>query len=141
MYLGSKRLEYLANLPSPGCPGRDCEFVAPSNIAKNRFALGGKWRIEEEKAVLVGEQGSIFLRFSASKVNLVAGATGHARAEVYLDGERVDAASGHDVEDGGVTFSTEDLYNLIDLEGKYGEHVLEIRFLDGNVSAFAFTFG
>ena len=39
------------------------------------------------------------------------------------------------------TFGAHDLYNLIDLKGNYGEHILEIRFRTGGVSAFAFTFG
>lgn len=141
MYLGSGRLEYLNNLPSPGCFGRECEFAVPSNIPRNTFSLDGKWHIEKEKSVLVGGQGSIFLTFSANKVNLVAGAPQPVRAEIYLDGKRAGSFSGSDVRNGEVIFGAEDLYNLIDLQGNYGSHMLEIRFLEGDISAFAFTFG
>ena len=46
-----------------------------------------------------------------------------------------------DVVNGTVTFDEEDFYNLIDLNGNYGEHLLEVRILNPGFQGFAFTFG
>lgn len=79
----------------------------------------------------------------ANKVNFVAGTAGEpVVAEIYLDGVLIDAThAGSDVENGKVVFTTHDLYNLVDLKGDHGEHLLVIRFLIPGIQAFAFTFG
>ena len=107
----------------------------------NTYQLDGMWQTGNEQATLKSDAGCSCGGFSASNVNLVAGSDVPVRAEIYLDGKKVGEEGGADVVDGVVIFSTHDLYNLIDLSGNYGEHILEIRFLDAGVSAFAFTFG
>ena len=143
VYFGATRVQYLANLPTSGCKDGVCNFTSSGNLTLNTFELSGTWKINDEDAVLPRRNGSVFLRFSANKANLVAGATGNpVRAEIYLDGKKVtDETAGDAVQEGIVTFGAHDLYNLIDLKGNYGEHILEIRFRTGGVSAFAFTFG
>jgi len=142
-YFGASRLQYLANIPATGCKDGVCNFTASEKPTLNTFELAGSWRIKDEEAVLEGSAGSILLHFSAAKVNLVAGATGEpVSAEIYLDGKKVAPdTAGDAVQDNLVTFGPHDLYNLIDLKGNYGEHIVEIRFLEGGISAFAFTFG
>jgi thiol-disulfide isomerase/thioredoxin len=133
-YLGSSRIEYLVNLPARSCLSGACSYSYSDSdeTPLNRFELSGTWRLDEEYARLEALPGSIRLRFSANKVNLVAGAMEKdVRADIYLDGAKLDT----------LTFSTHDLYTLVDLQGAYGEHVLEIRFLDAGIAAFAFTFG
>lgn len=143
-YLGSSRIEFIGNLPSLDCFGQSCSFFLgqQQDVELNTYQLDGTWQINGEESTLKSDSGSIFIRFSASKVNLVAGSENDVRAEVYLDGDLVstEKAGAHMI-DGVVTFNTHDLYNLIDLRGNYGEHLLEIRFFDSGVSAFAFTFG
>ena len=141
IYLGFLRIEYLRNLPEVGCLSGSCEYEVFSPLELNTYQLDGMWQTGNEQATLKSDAGSIFVGFSASKVNLVAGSDVPVLAEIYLDGKKVGEEGGADVVDGVVIFSTHDLYNLIDLSGNYGEHILEIRFLDGGVSAFAFTFG
>jgi len=142
-YLGSARIQYLANLPAQDCLGRICEFTAPEKVSLNTYVLGGSWEIKEEEATLKSDTGSIIIRFSANKVNFVGGSSGEeTRAEIYLDGKLVEQKNaGEDVREGSVSFGAHQLYNLIDLKGDYGEHTLEIRILKGGVSGFAFTFG
>lgn len=131
-YLGSARLQYITGLPSVDCFGKSCQFDRPEKVPLNSFALDGAWVIEAESAIQKSETGSIALRFSASKVNLVAeGFDGPVTAEIVLDGASL----------GKITIDEADLYNLIDLDGKYGEHLLEVFFSSPGVSAFAFTFG
>lgn len=140
-YLGSWRMQYLAN-PRGNCDNTMCEYEAPESIPNNLFAFDGLWRIEEKESVLDGEDGSLYSNFYANKLNLVAGSDEPVQAEIYLDGARIsDAQAGSDVTNGMVTFHEHTLYNLVDLQGEYGRHTLEIRFLDGEVSVFAFTFG
>ena len=143
IYLGSSRIEYIANLPSTDCFGTECGYEAKSETTLNTYELKGTWIINSEESELVSDKGSIFVRFSSNKVNLVAGVIDSGvRAEVYLDGALIQSKnSGEDVTEGIVTFESHDLYNLIDLRGDYSEHTLEIRFLDPGISAFAFTFG
>lgn len=131
IYFGSSRLQYIANLPSQTCLASSCEYRKPERVALNTFALGGTWRLTDEYAELESGTGSITIRFSASKVNLVAGSNADIPAEIYLDGARI----------GTETFREHDLYNLVDLKGDYGEHALEIRFTKPGLKAFAFTFG
>jgi len=142
MYFGAERIQNIGNLPSGECLGGSCQYTRGSDLLPNTFQLLGTWTIEKDMAVLNSNSGSIFLRFSANKVNIVAGADNEISGMVYLDGEMVTSSnSGADVKNGSVLFSAQDLYNLIDLGGEYGEHVLELR-LDGpGLSAFTFTFG
>jgi thiol-disulfide isomerase/thioredoxin len=141
-YLGASRVQYIANLPSLDCLEGSCEFPKVSDLNLNTYSLFGTWRMQPEEAVLESGNGSIFLKFTGNKVNLVAGSETGVTAEIYLDGERIpESVAGGDVEGGSVLFKENQLYNLVDLRGEYGEHTLEIRFLDAGVSAFAFTFG
>jgi hypothetical protein len=140
-YLGASRVEHLANIPDPTCAGKDCEYESEGKPALNTFELAGIWNIKPEEAVLTSEEGSIFIRFNANKVHLVAQSDEGVSAEIYLDGKKVDEFAGYSVEGGVVVFKDSDLYNLIDLKGNYGEHLLEIRLLEPGVEAFAFTFG
>ena len=141
MYFGSSRIKNLANVPGTECVGSPCVYETDGKVAFNTFELFGTWSIQPEEAKLTSDTGSIFVRFNANKVNLVAQSESGVRAEIYIDGEKVDDVAGYSVEDGVVEFKESDLYNLIDLEGEYGEHLLEIRFLEAGVEAFAFTFG
>ena len=140
-YLGRSRVEFINNLSSVECLAKTCEYYKPEEIPLNTFSLSGMWRFEPEQAILESNTGSIFLRFSASKVHIVA--AGGATAEIYLDGELVNNENaGVDVsDDGTVNFDEEDFYNLIDLRGQYGEHLIEIRVLESGFGGFAFTFG
>lgn len=132
IYFGSSRLAYIQNLPSQSCFDSTCEFIASSDVPLNMFALGGSWEIEKEQAVLTGSTGSVLLRFSASKVNFVAeGTEGPVTIDVLLDGEQI----------GSITVAEPGLYNVVDLEGEYGEHLLELRIDGAGLSAFTFTFG
>lgn len=132
LYLGYGRSQYLASVPSDDCTDKPCDFVKSESVAINTYAFDGKWNIGLEASTLVEGEGEIIIRFSANKVNLVAGTMdGDVKAEILLDGKVYKT----------VNFSTHDLYNVVDLGGDYGEHELIIRFLSPGIQAFAFTFG
>lgn len=130
-YLGAARLQYLVNLPQASCLNGSCSYSF-SDGKPNGYELMGQWKIDGEYAMLEKGEGAIRIAFTASKVNLVAGSMAQGiRAEVYVDGALHKEL---------VIYANE-LYNLVDLGGAYGSHVMEIRFLDAPVSAYAFTFG
>ena len=130
-YLGSERVEYLKNLPSNLCLSGGCDYTFSGGNPQG-YELSGKWKTDSESTTLESETGALRMEFTASKVNLVAG-QGEApvRAKILVDGKEIKQ----------ITFTEHDLYNLVDLDGQHGTHLLEIQFLDPGVSAFAFTFG
>lgn len=141
MYFGHNRLEHISNLTSTDCFDNTCSFTLPQSTPRNSFALGGMWLIDAEKATLTSETGTILLDFSAGKVNLVAEAADGATITVLLDGKPVGSLAGTDVVDGRVSIHDATLYNLVDLQGDYGEHTIELQIEGGSLSAFTFTFG
>ena len=129
-YLGAERVQYLVNLPSRECLTGSCAYSF-SGETRQGYELEGQWVIDGESAMLEKGTGGIRLPFTANKVNLVAGSKTPVTVEVFVDGEFHTR----------LVITDHDLYTLVDMGGKYGTHVVEIRFLNPGVSAFAFTFG
>ena len=142
-YLGAERMEYYDN--AGGRVGLGTQsFMLAIRPRRNSFSFGGDWNIRNEYAV-ASKDATLNLRFHAAKVFLVLrpenSGSRHIVA-VLLDGKAVDNTSaGADVNDGMVAVDSDRLYNLIDLKGNPGEHVLQLHFNTGGVEAFAFTFG
>ncbi len=151
-YLGSKRMQYY--YPSGTISfGAYTNLRVSLNIPVNSFTLGGSWAIYEEYAE-VGMGAALEYNFSADKVYLVmappkkVSASGKKTSEddsgtvrVFIDGELVDGSNaGIDVEDGVVTIDRDRLYNLVDLHGRRGQHLLRLEFSPG-IQVFAFNFG
>ncbi len=127
-YLGSARLN---NFGGSEVPSADEQIYAfPKKLAKNKFALEGKWKIEPEAAVHTQGFGRIRFNFTAAKVFMVAESTEPTTIKIYVDGKLQK----------GVTVSGSDLYPLY--ESQVGaNHTMEIEFPTGGVSVFTFTFG
>ncbi len=140
-YLGSKRMERFVSPEE--VTGTAQSFTAPATIPKNSFAYAGTWTVEDERAI-ASAGAALKLSFEGKKVFLVMAppAAGQsATVEVFLDGRRVEASfAGSDVADGRMTIDADRLYELIDLRGATGAHVLEIRFEGAGAAAYAFTF-
>ncbi len=141
-YLGADRMEYFFNGGHTGTGER--LFTTPEHLRANSFSFGGDWVVNPEDAI-AGKDASLTYRFHASKVFLVLrpGKTATAQTiTVTLDGRPVDAASeGADVQSGKIAVNADRLYNLIDLHGRSGDHVLKLQFDTPGIQAFAFTFG
>jgi cytochrome c biogenesis protein CcdA/thiol-disulfide isomerase/thioredoxin len=139
-YLGYQRMEFLMGQRNSG-PGEK-EFRLQDLISENTFSFGGVWEITKESAV-AKDSAVIVYNFNADKVFLVMNPpdakTG--KVKVYLDDRLVDLSrAGADVVNGVVTVDSDRLYELIDLRGNPGNHLLRLEFSDG-IEAFAFTFG
>lgn len=130
-YLGYERIEYLSS-PEQIQENRLYTYTVPDQQPLHTFSFGGMWTVGSEYAMPQASSKLVF-RFMAKDVYLVMrpvkqGVSG--KVKVYLDGK----------EEKTVVVTTDQLYQLIHLP-QAGEHTLRLEFLDGNVEAYAFTFG
>ena len=123
-YLGYRRLA--RNGGDRVVEDEERDYAFPARLADNQLAFGGRWRVEDERAV-AGLDARLRLDYRARDVFLVL--TGRGEVRVLVDGEpeRVVRVRG------------DRLYQLVERR-KLGDHLLELRFTPG-VAAYAFTFG
>ena len=139
-YLGSERMERY--YPSGSLKSQTKTFTLSNDLPLNKFSLGGTWTIENEKMV-AGKNAVLNYRFKANKVFLVMspGINKSVIMKILLDGKPLSVEqAGADVINGEISITSERLYDLVDLRGQSGEHLLTIEFEPGT-EAFAFTFG
>lgn len=143
-YMGLNRMEYY--YPSHKVSTNNPQYTLGKNIPINTFSVGGTWYFTDEEA-LTGNNAVLEYNFNANKVFLVLRPgminkkTG-AKVKVLLDGKVVDETNaGDDVKDGIITIATDRLYNLINLHGKIGNHILRLEFQTPGTELYAFTFG
>jgi thiol-disulfide isomerase/thioredoxin len=111
-------------------------------ISRNTFNFGGDWSVRAEYAE-TGANAALEYNFHGAHVYLVMHqpADGAGAIKVLLDGAVVDATNGGaDVRDGSVTVDSDRLFELVDLGGNTGEHILRLEFTPG-IRLYAFTFG
>jgi hypothetical protein len=143
-YLGFERAE---NFVSPGSFTRNAvkAYEVPRALTLNQWALGGRWKVSGEKAVLDSAPGRVTFRFRARDLHLVLGPGvkgAPVRFRVLLDGKTPGADHGMDIDAGGAGVVREQrLYQLIRQSGAVQEHEFTIEFLDPHVEAYSFTFG
>jgi cytochrome c biogenesis protein CcdA/thiol-disulfide isomerase/thioredoxin len=138
-YLGSARAERFAN--GPILPGaQNFDEIPASQLVDDQLAYGGDWTISRDSAT-AGQDASLALNFSASRVFLVLGSPGKPRKmRVLLDGKPIPSSlAGPDVNNGIATISNQRLYRLVDLP-QAGRHLLTLRPQAG-IAGYAFTFG
>jgi thiol-disulfide isomerase/thioredoxin len=130
-YVGSARAERRAD-------GR------ADDVRLNEWALGGRWTVGEESAVLDTAPGSIAYRFEGRDLNMVlAPAAGEvARFAVLLDGHPPGDDHGIDVDGSGDGAVVEPrMYQLVRRRGRTRQQTFEIAFRDPGARAYVFTFG
>ncbi len=130
LYLGSLRMEALDS-PERVAVNRSSDYSLPDTLRRHHFAFAGQWLVSGEYAAPAAGS-SLQLRFIAKDVFLVMRPADGSPApyEVWLDGEKIS--------DG--TVDADRLYDIVNLEDS-GEHTLELKFPDGGIEAYAFTFG
>ena len=139
-YLGMVRMERFVS-SEKAAAGRQ-KFSIPVFIPQDHFAYGGIWDISEESSRAV--KGAVLeIKFKADKVFLVV--RPHTQGEkirIFLDGKPLsNADAGTDVKDSALSPDDERLYNLVDLRGKPGVHLLRLEFTNEGTEVYAFTFG
>jgi len=141
-YLGSKRMQYY--YPS-GQLGNGQQNFTLSNPSLNSFSYGGQWNITDETAI-TGEKSVLSYDFYANRVYIIlrpgSNPSGSAKVKVFLDNKLIDpTVAGQDVKDGVLTIDVDRLYDVVDLHGNPGEHLLRLEFQSPGVEAYTFTFG
>jgi len=140
-YLGSLRMQYY--FPNGRIDrGSYKNLKTTNNISVNSFTLGGDWTVMDEYSTS-DSNAVLEYNFQADKVFLVMrpqnGLEGKVR--VLLDGKVVDSSNaGKDVINGFIPITSDRLYELINLKGNRGTHLLRLEFSPG-IEIFAFTFG
>jgi thiol-disulfide isomerase/thioredoxin len=141
-YLGSGRMEYYYK--EGKLESGEKVFKLANEPDRDSFSFGGDWNIKDEYAIAV-KNAELNYKFVAGKVFLVLRPGNTAaiqRVKIYLDGKVVDSTNaGDDVQNGEITVNSDRLYNLVNLRGKPGNHILLLQFETTGIEAFAFTFG
>jgi len=133
IYLGYARINNLGNMEEDVRVDLPYDFKMPDKIEDNRFYFSGGWTVNREFSESVGEGSKIFIRYKASKLNLVLASA---------DGSPIDLGLRLDGEDiSSVSILEPKLYNLVDTGDEYEWHTLEIVVPRAGLQAFAFTFG
>lgn len=140
-YFGTLRNQYRGEILRR--EGDVITFAEPTDIQDGQLYLVGDWIVTGEYAEAASSDSKIVYKYTAQKVFLVMESdVGPVRAEILLDGERVDANTGGvHVEAGFVTVENEQLYRLIEEEGGWHAGVIEIKPEKPGLRAYAFTFG
>ena len=140
-YLGSERMQYF--YPNGNVGSGTQNFSLSQNIPLNSFSLGGNWTITGKQAI-TGSDSVLEYDFISDKVFLVLrpGKNVTSKVKILMDGKVTDEKSaGNDVKNGIVIIDTDRLYNLINLHGAIGKHMLRLEFQSSGIEAYVFTFG
>ncbi|MDE1975402.1 MAG: redoxin family protein, partial [Patescibacteria group bacterium] len=88
-YFGAARNEYFGN-GAPFVAG-DSTYMAPDQLAPNKFYLGGKWHIDQQYAQTIEASSSVSYTFTAAKAYVIlTTADGKpAQATVLIDGRPI----------------------------------------------------
>ena len=142
-YIGYNRISNLVSSP-PIKKDLTASYITPRSFPTNGIGFQGEWQITPEYGQSY-RASSLFFRFDADEVDLVMAPTlnqntngtpthdsgvGAPTAEVYVDGEKITT----------LTIDKDTLYNLVKLDQREN-HIIEIKFPEGGVRAYAFTFG
>jgi hypothetical protein len=139
IYFGAARNFYLGNgLINKIGPQN---FPAPTDILPNTLYLVGQWNIENEFATNQSQNAKIIFRYQGQKVFLVSRANQPTKLKIFLDGELISLAAGSDVLAGEIIIGQDRLYNLVDDQKGFGQHILEIMIDQPGLEVFTFTFG
>ena len=123
-YLGVARAQGWVTPPRAGVH----DYPGAAGLPPDRFALEGRWRVDDESAEAV-DQATLTARVHGKSVYLVLGSAEPGRVEVFVDGRR----------ERTVTVDGQRLYALM-RRPSAGEHRLRLEFEPG-VAGYAFTFG
>jgi hypothetical protein len=118
-------------------------YIGAERREPGAIRLKGDWRTDRQYVELKKGSGEIAMPFTAGEVNLVMqpGPSGRASVSVLLDGERIGAAAGRDVDaDGVARFDHSGMIRLV-VGAPRRRHVLTLASSDSGLRAYVFTFG
>ena len=104
-------------------------YVFPKKVTKNKFALEGTWKFNQESVIHTKGYGRLLLNFNAAQLNMVASSPEPVTVKVYVD----------DVLIKGLVIRESGLYQLFDSLTP-GEHTLRLEIPNEVIQIFSFTF-
>jgi cytochrome c biogenesis protein CcdA/thiol-disulfide isomerase/thioredoxin len=115
-------------------------YSAP--LPNNQIGLKGLWEIKEENIVSKNDASRLELNFIATRVYLVLGGHSTKPIRLLLNGKPLpkEYYTKDMDKEGNIVVKEARMYDLIDLKGHYGRHLLTLEIPEG-IEAFAFTFG
>jgi hypothetical protein len=140
-YIGADRMMFYA--PGQRLKAGEYGALQPADkLSPDTFTLGGGWTVDDEFAVS-GANATLDYSFQATHVYLVlhAPAAGPGTVTVRLDGVPIgDDIAGSDVHGATVVVDANRLYEVVDLKGHPGRHLLQMALSPG-IEVYTFTFG
>jgi thiol-disulfide isomerase/thioredoxin len=144
-YLGAAKAEGFVAAQGQLRQGRARSFVAAPRLRAGEWTLSGAWDVADEYIEARQPQGAITYRFRARDVHLVLGPAQDARPvpfRIRIDGQPPGPDHGTDVNAAGNgVVDVHRLYQLVRQTQPQRERLVEIRFQEPGVRAYAFTFG
>lgn len=140
-YLGYKRASaYLPGLRV--IPGKAAVYDYASTLNPNQVGLKGAWTVEPEYVLSNSDDSTLNLNFEANRVYLVLSGKSDQSLHVELDKQPLPVAYRTIDMDatGGIHVKEARKYDIVDLKGGGGLHLLTIHVPKG-IQAYAFTFG
>lgn len=129
IYFGKLRLNNFGGNEEPS--NAEQIYVFPKNLAKNKFALEGRWRFEPEAVTHTQGFGKLRVNFNSSKINMVAQSRKPITLRIFVDGKLHKA----------VTVSGSDIYPLFDTtDGNTNYRLMEVEIPESGVQIFTMTF-
>jgi cytochrome c biogenesis protein CcdA/thiol-disulfide isomerase/thioredoxin len=115
-------------------------YSAP--LPDNKIGLKGLWEIKEENIISKSDASRLELNFIATRVYLVLGGHSTKPIRLLLDGKPLpkEYYTKDMDKEGNIIVKEARMYDLINLKGHYGRHLLTLEIPKG-IETFAFTFG
>ncbi|MDP1880692.1 MAG: cytochrome c biogenesis protein DipZ [Parachlamydiaceae bacterium] len=118
------------------------KYSFQGNLELNQVALKGSWNIGPEKITSESDSSQLSLNFQANRVYLVMGGKSIWPVKVFIDDQPISPQyRTEDMDDfGSIKINEPRKYDIINLQGKDGEHSLTLHIPKG-IEVYAFTFG
>lgn len=123
-------------------PDTSATYAYTHTLGINQIGLNGTWLIGPQSIQAQSDGSRLDSNFTANRVYLVMSSEQPTLVTVLLDNAPVPPRyyTKDFNPDGSITVDASRMYDMLDLKGDDGNHVLSIIFTTG-VSAYAFTFG
>ena len=141
-YLGSERAQTYAGT-QPLVADLTQKFAFPAVLAKDNWALQGKWTISQQRITSVGNNPAVRIHFFAGKVYAVMGSVQNKPViiKVLLNGKPIsNDDAGKDVKNGYALLTGHTLYSIVSLK-KPATGILELIPASSGAEFYTFTFG
>lgn len=139
-YLGYKRAQSYSSEISL-IPNREYTYGFDKPLQFDQVGLKGNWDVKAEKIISASNESKLEINFMADQVYLVLGGHSSLPVKVELDGQLLPQKyATDDVIKGEIQVKEPRKYDILNLRGDNGRHVLSLQIPKG-IEAYAFTFG